>query len=386
MMRRPFCGAVLALTTVLVAGVYGQARPAGQAAAPKPQLSEEAFKNIKVLRGIPVKEFMNTMGFFAASLSLNCTDCHGSASASDWANYATDTPLKIRARQMITMVKAINDANFGGRPFVTCYTCHRGSQKPKAIPSLAAQYGEPPPDDPDEIEMVAGVRVTATADQVLDKYIQALGGAQALGRLTSFTAKGTYEGFDSDFGKVPVDIYAKAPNLRAMVVHQLAADATTTYDGREAWSAGPSTLVPVPLMPLVGADLGGARLDAQLSFPGQIKQLLTNWRADFPATSIDNHPVQVIQGTMADGTRVKLYFDKMSGLLVRQTRYAPTAVGTVALHVSYSDYRDVPGANVKLPFTWQMTWVDGQYTINLMSVQPNAPIDAAKFAKPAPPK
>jgi hypothetical protein len=386
MMRRPFCGAALALTTVLVAGVYGQARPAGQAAVPKPQLSEEAFKNIKVLRGIPVKEFMNTMGFFAASLSLNCTDCHGSASASDWANYATDTPLKIRARGMITMVKAINDANFGGRPFVTCYTCHRGSQKPKAIPSLAAQYGEPPPDDPDEIEMVAGVRVTATADQVLDKYIQALGGAQALGRLTSFTAKGTYEGFDSDFGKVPVDIYAKAPNLRAMVVHQLAADATTTYDGREAWSAGPSTLVPVPLMPLVGADLGGARLDAQLSFPGQIKQLLTNWRADFPATSIDNHPVQVIQGTMADGTRVKLYFDKMSGLLVRQTRYAPTAVGTVALHVSYSDYRDVPGANVKLPFTWQMTWVDGQYTINLMSVQPNAPIDAAKFAKPAPPK
>lgn len=382
-----FCGATLVLTSLFVAAIFAQARPAGQAAAaPKPQLSEEAFKNIKVLRGIPVKEFMNTMGFFAASLSLNCTDCHGSASASDWANYATDTPLKIRARGMITMVKAINDANFGGRPFVTCYTCHRGSQKPKAIPSLAAQYGEPPPDDPDEIEMVPGVRVTATADQVLDKYIQALGGAQALGRLTSFTAKGTYEGFDSDFGKVPVDIYAKAPNLRAMVVHQLAADATTTYDGREAWSAGPSTLVPVPLIPLVGADLGGARLDAQLSFPGQIKQLLTNWRADFPATSIDNHPVQVIQGTMADGTRVKLYFDKMSGLLVRQTRYAPTAVGTVALHVSYSDYRDVPGANVKLPFTWQMTWVDGQYTINLMSVQPNAPIDAAKFAKPAPPK
>jgi photosynthetic reaction center cytochrome c subunit len=382
-----FCGATLVLTSLFVAAVFAQARPAGQAAAaPKPQLSEEAFKNIKVLRGIPVKEFMNTMGFFAASLSLNCTDCHGSASASDWANYATDTPLKIRARGMITMVKAINDANFGGRPFVTCYTCHRGSQKPKAIPSLAAQYGEPPPDDPDEIEMVPGVRVTATADQVLDKYIQALGGAQALGRLTSFTAKGTYEGFDSDFGKVPVDIYAKAPDLRATFVHMLGGEATTTYDGREAWAAGPSTLVPVPLMPLVGADLGGARLDAQLSFPGQIKQLLTNWRADFPATSIDNHPVQVIQGTMADGTRVKLYFDKMSGLLVRQTRYAPTAVGTVALHVSYSDYRDVPGANVKLPFTWQMTWVDGQYTINLMSVQPNAPIDAAKFAKPAPPK
>src|SRR5262249_15227261 len=183
-----------------------------------------------------------------ASLSLTCTDCHGGASASDWANYATDTPLKIRARTMITMVKTINDANFGGRPFVTCYTCHRGSQKPKVVPSLAAQYGEPPPDDPDEVEPLPGTRLTATADQILDKYLQAVGGAQALGRLTSLTAKGTYEGFDSDFGKVPVDLYAKAPNQRAMVVHMASGDSTSVYDGREAWIAYPRDLQPVPMI------------------------------------------------------------------------------------------------------------------------------------------
>jgi len=89
---------------------------------------------------------------------------------------------------------------------------------------------------------------------------------------------------------------------------------------------------------------------------------------------------------MPDRTPVKLYFDRASGLLVRQTRYAPTAVGTVPLHVVYSDYRAVPGMDVKMPFTWQVTWVDGQYTINVESVQPNATIDAARFAKPAPPK
>ncbi len=365
---------------LIAASVYGQARPTAQATEQKPQLTEEAFKNIRVLRGIPVKEFMATMGFFAASLGLNCTDCHGSASASDWANYATDTPLKNRARQMIAMVNAINKANFGERPSVTCYTCHRGSQRPKVIPSLAAQYGEPLPEDPDEVEMLPGARPTVTAEQVLDKYIQ------ALARLTSFTAKGTYEGFDSDFGKVPVDIYAKAPDLRATVVHMIGGDATSAYDGHDAWLAAPSTLAPVPLIPLVGADLGGARLDAQLFFPGQIKQLLTDWRADFPAVSIDDHPVQVVQGSMADRTRVKLYFDKTSGLLVRQTRYAPTAVGTVPTHVVYSDYRPLPDVGVKLPFTWQVTWVDGQSTINVTSVQPNAPIDAAKFAKPAPPR
>lgn len=71
--RTTFCGELLVLTLLLFAGGYGQARPAAQAAAPRPQLSEEAFKNVTVLRGIPVKEFMATMGFFAASLSLNRT-------------------------------------------------------------------------------------------------------------------------------------------------------------------------------------------------------------------------------------------------------------------------------------------------------------------------
>ena len=345
-------------------------------------MSEEAFKNVTELKGIPVREFMNTMGFFAASLAFNCTDCHGGASASDWANYAIDTPLKNRARTMIRMVKAINEANFGGRPFVTCYTCHRGSQKPKITPSLAVQYGEPPPDDPDEVEALPGSRVTATPDQVLDKYLQAIGGAQAVGRLTSFTAKGNYEGFDSDFAKVPVDLYAKGPNQRAVVAHMASGDSATVYDGREAWIASPKELSPLPVIPLLGADLTGARLDAQLTFPTMFKTLLTGWRADFPAATIDDKPVYVIQGTI-DRVPVKLYFDRMSGLLVRQTRYAPTVVGTVPTHVAYSDYREVPGTGVKIPFTWQMTWVDGQYTINLESVQPNAPIDAARFAKPA---
>jgi hypothetical protein len=286
---------------------------------------------------------------------------------------------------MLAMVKTINEANFGGRPFVTCYTCHRGSQKPKVTPSLAVQYGEPPPDDPDEVEALPGARVTATAEQILDKYLQAVGGAQALGRLTSFAAKGTYEGFDSDFEKAPVDIYAKAPNLRAMVVHMTSGDATSAYDGRDGWLAFPRDLAPVPLMPLVGVDLIGARLDAQLTFPAPIKQLLTGWRADFPAVTIDDKPVFVIQGT-TDRVPVKLYFDKASGLLVRQTRYATTAVGTVPTHVTYSDYREVQGTGVKIPFTWQTTWVDGQYTVNLTSVQPNAAIDAARFATPPPPR
>jgi hypothetical protein len=369
------------LGTTLARGQTGAAAPAAQ----KPLMSEQAFKDIQVLRGIPVKEFMETMGFFAASLSLNCTDCHGEASGSSWARYADDTPLKRTSRRMIQMVNAINKTNFGGAPFVTCYTCHRGSQKPKVIPSLAQQYSAPPDEDPDEIQPNPAARATMTAEQILDRYIQAIGGAAAAAKLTSYTAKGTYEGFDSDFQQVPVDIYAKAPDMRATVIHMRAGESVTTYDGREAWAAGPSDLTPVTLIPLVGASLDGARLDAQLAFPGQIEQVLTDWRTGFPPLSIEDRPVDVIEGRSPRRSAVKLYFDKQTGFLVRSVRYSTTAVGTVPINVVYSDYRDVPGLDVKIPYTFQVTWTNGRGTYNITSLQANVAIDAARFGRPTPP-
>jgi photosynthetic reaction center cytochrome c subunit len=377
------CVLILAVACLLGPTLaHSQTRPVNQAGE-KPLLSEQAFKNIQVLRGIPAKEFMETMGFFAASLSLNCSDCHGEASGSDWANYAIDTPLKQTARRMVVMVNVINKANFGNTRSVTCYTCHRGNQRPQVIPSLAQQYAEPPEQDPDSVEPVPGMRTTMTPEQILDRYLQALGGTAALNKLTSFTGKGTYEGFDSDFAQVPVDVYAKAPSMRTTVAHMRGGDSTATYDGRDGWAAGPTTLVPIPVMQLAGGNLLGARLDAQLSFPGQIKQLLTDWRGGFPSITIDGHAVDIIDGKTPEGIRVKLYFDKQTGLLVRQARFTDTAVGTIATHVVYSDYRPVAG--VKIPFEWQVTWVDGQSTIKLTSVQPNVSIDAARFAKPSPP-
>ena len=70
------------LTAVLAAG--GQAPPERQ------PMAEEVFKNIRVLRGLPVDEFMGTMGVFSAALGMSCEDCH-SASDTTWDNYALDT-------------------------------------------------------------------------------------------------------------------------------------------------------------------------------------------------------------------------------------------------------------------------------------------------------
>jgi len=379
-MNRGFGSRIVPIVQTAAVCLLVAALANGQAAPQeKPLMADDIFKNIQVLRGLTVDQFMGTMGFIAAALSMNCSECHNTGSAAD---YAVDTPRKQTARKMILMVNGLNKANFGGKREVTCYSCHRSDARPKVTPSLAEQYGTPPPDDPNELEIAEAPNPSAPkADQILDKYVQALGGAQRLASVTSFTGKGTYEGFDTEGDKFPVEIYAKAPNQRTTIVHLRAGDNVRTYDGRNAWNTSAGTLLPVPVISLTGGDLEGAKLDASLSFPQQIKQTLKNWRTGFPSTTIDDKEVDVFQGSSADNTPVKLYFDKKSALLVRQVRYTDTALGLNPIQVDYADYRDVSG--VKMPFRLVVTWTDGRSTIVLSEMRANVSIDAAKFAKPA---
>jgi photosynthetic reaction center cytochrome c subunit len=338
-------------------------------------MAEEVFKNVQVLKGIPVDEFMSTMGVFSAALGMSCEDCHAS-NDNKWENYALDTsPRKRTARRMVMMMSAINRDNFGGRQMVTCYSCHRGGDHPKVTPNFSTLYNMP--EEPDDIVTQAPGR--PSIDQILDKYIQALGGAQRVGALTSFLARGTSTGYGPEGSKRPVEIFAKAPGQRTTIIHTDNGDNATAFDGRTGWVAAP--LRPVPVLALSGGALEGARLEAELSFPARIKQTLVNWRVGFP-TTINDRDVQVVQGTTAGGAIATLYFDAESGLLVRLLRFSNSVVGRTPTQIDYSDYRDVSG--IKMPFRWTMTWLDGKENFELSEIQTNVPIDASKFAKPAP--
>jgi hypothetical protein len=375
--------ATIVVWLVSITPASGQAAPAGQ------RMSEQAFKNVTVLKGIPVDEFMNTMGFISASTNYNCADCHVEPKVEgDWSAYAQETPRKAIARRMILMVQDINKNNFGGARVVTCYTCHRNIQgAPKITPSLAEQYGEPPPIDPNEVEIRRQAPDASSADQVFDKYLQAVGGAQKAAAITSIVFKGTYQGYAEP--KAPVDIYVEAPNQRTMIVHTDGGDRTTTFDGSKGpggtgWMAAPATDKPFPVISYSGGDLDTIRLDAVLSFPAGIKQAVT--KPLVGSSSIDDKDVVVVQGTANGGrSSVKLYFDKQSSLLVRQVSYADTILGRVPVQVDYSDYRDAAAAGVKLPFHIITTWTDGRSDVLLTSAETNVAIDAAKFNQPLPP-
>jgi hypothetical protein len=364
-------GLTMGLWVAGVALVMGQAAPSD-----RPPMAEDVFKNIQVLKGIPVDEFMGTMGFFSSSLGLNCTDCHSYESGGSWEKYADDTPLKRTARRMITMMQGINETNFAGRQLVTCNTCHRGTTNPNVMPSLTQLYGTPPPEEPGDPFVQA--QGQPPADRILDKYIAAVGGAQKAAAFTSFAGKGTYRGYD-DSEATPLEIFVSSNGQRATIVHALSGLTTTTYDGRTGWMAAPATDKPFPLIAITGQELDGVKLEAQVFFPSQIKQALRNWRVGFPG-EIDDRSVQVVQGTTAAGAVATLCFDAETGLLVRLVRYNASPVGRLVTRVDYSDYRDVAG--VKMPFKWTVSWLDGRSNFELSNVQPNVAIDPAKFAKP----
>ena len=370
------------LATVCGMGLLGSVLMAGQAAPQETSLpAEQYFKNVQVLKGLPVDEFLETMGMFAAATGLNCTDCHVDESGGSWERYADDNQLKRTTRAMVGIMTAINKQYFGGRQGVTCYSCHNGNRRPKVIPNLAVQYAVNPLNE-DPYEILQPASDAPSIDAVLDKYVGAVGGAARLKQLTAFIAEGTYSGYD-DFEEHPVQVFARAPNQRTTVLRSQYGDTTTTFDGRSGWQASPIESKPLPVVALTGGNLEGTAVEAELSFPGQIKQVLTNWVVG-PVTVIGEREARIVQGRKTSGTPIKLYFDEETGLLVRLVRYSTQSpVGRVPTQIDFEDYRDVSG--IKFPFKWTSTWTNGRTVHQLKNVQINPTIPAATFARPVPP-
>jgi hypothetical protein len=371
-MRR-LCQSIVA--ACLLAPLMAVAQAPGD---PRPPMAEDVFTDVRVLRGIPVNDFMGTMGIFSAALGMSCEDCHR-AGDSSWEAYAADSPRKQMARSMVVMMAAINKTHFGGRQGVTCFSCHRGADRPKATPDLMKLYDSPPPDDPRDI--VEQAPRSPPPAVVLARYLEAVGGAARAGALTSFTAIGTSAGYGPDGDERPIEIAARAPNQRTTVVRAPGGDSTTTFDGTRGWVAAPFR--PVAVLALAGADLDGLRLDAELAFPARIEQALGAWRVGRPI-AIDDREVHVVQGTGASGLVATLYFDTETGLLRRQVRYVESPVGLIPTQVDYADYREVSG--VRIPFRWTTTRLGGRETVQLKEVRLNAAVDAARFSRPAPPR
>jgi hypothetical protein len=367
------CAAIVALGQ----GAGAQA-PAQAPAAPRGLMVEDVFKNVQALRGIGVDDFMHTMGIMSAAVGSDCVGCHPAAGTTE-VDWALDTPRKRTARRMVQMVQQINRDSFGGRQVVTCWTCHRGRDRPTTTPELDRVYGEPITEFDD---VLATFPNAPTVDSILNKYMQALGGADRVATMRSFVATGKSTGYRGFGGGGNVEVNAQAPNKRATFIsfpeYPDRGLSVRTFDGTTGWIAVP--LAVVPKYQLAGSERDGALLDAQLVFPSQIRSSLRNLRVALPAV-IEDKDVNVIQGDGPNNTLATFYFDDATGLLTRMVRHTRSPIGRVPTQVDYSDYRDLGG--IKFPYHWTFAWLDGRDTFEFSDVKLNVAIPATKFGEPA---
>jgi hypothetical protein len=341
----------------------GRAQSAPASAAPA-KTAEQVFKNIKALQGTPADQLMPAMQFISASLGVECDFCHVQGKFD-----SDEKPHKETARKMIAMTLAINKDNFGGHREVTCYSCHRGANDPVGTPPVLTEDEK---SEHAEAATAAGAAATPTAEQVLEKYVAALGGAEAIHKISSRVEKGNiiFGGHES-----PIEVFAKAPNKRMSVTHSDRGESVTAFDGTVGWLGNTGR----PARDMQGAEVEAVKLDADFYFATHAKEIFSQFRMGHP-DKIGDQPVYAVIGVRQGQPPVRLYFGQSSGFLLRLVRYADTPVGRNPTQIDYADYREVDG--VKLPFRWTLARPNGRFTIQIKEVQQNVPIDDEKFAKP----
>jgi outer membrane lipoprotein-sorting protein len=363
--------AALGIFCFLSAGPNAAAQHGGAAPAPEAQkTAEQAFKNIQVLKGTPADQLLPAMQFISASLGVECEFCHV-----ENAREKDDKKPKQTARKMMEMQMAINKGHFNGEREVTCYSCHHGAEKPVAVPVIA---DEEPKRDP--IASLLATPTTAApapanADQIIDKYIAAVGGADALQKNISRVMKGNIS-----FGerKLPVEVLAKAPNKRISMVHTPNGDNITAYDGHAGWLGNPGGRPPRDMSP---QENDAVSFDSAFYLSLEIKKMFTQLRVRPEPEKIAGHDVVQVIGFKDGKPPLRFFFDNESGLLLRTVRYAETPLGRNPTQVDYTDYRTDGG--VKLPFQWTVARPGGRFTIQISEMQQNVAIDDSKFTKPA---
>ena len=342
---------------------------------------EQVHKNIQVLKGLPESQLIATMEFFETSLGVECNYCHINEKG-QWDPVSDIRPAKATARVMIKMVLDTNRNTFRGQMEISCYTCHRGRTSPQAIPNLPLAIPSPRP----KTTSASGPAVQASpvpiqslpsADEILNKYIQALGGQQAIDRLKSRVSKGTIS--LSNGISVEFEQYQSAPDKFYQIVKSPFGTNELGFNGTTGWIKTPRGVNEIKGQS--AADLDEFKLL-------RLKDELTRTRVT-GKDKIGDREVYVLAGETLDGKRIRLFLDTETGLLVRRITYTTNIIAVIPAQIDFADYREVDG--IRFPFSWQISSIDFQVPVsakNFTDIKINVPVDDSKFnmptAKPTP--
>lgn len=362
-----FFALLLAEIAVIMFGVQNARvtalnKTASQNPAAETKLAEQVYKNIQILKGMPAAELEPTMAFISGSLGVKCNHCHVNPFEKD------EKPTKQTARRMMRMVLELNKGTFAGEKAVSCFTCHRGSPKPLSVPAVGQNLWQPNTGATKETPL-------PTVDQLLEKYVQSLGGIAALQKVTSRIAKGSRIGADGVL--VPEEVYQKAPDKIMTITTYPQAVFSTGFNGSKGWGnssrEGQRELPPALLAQL--------KSEAEFYKEAKIKELYKNLVVTGRST-IGDAEVYVVEATPLTGNMEKLFFDARTGLLLRRYTESSIFFGMFPLQTDYGDYRDVDG--VKQPFLLHWSMPGRTWGRKIVEMKQNVEIEDAIFDPPKP--
>jgi photosynthetic reaction center cytochrome c subunit len=341
---------------------------------------DQAQKNIQVLKGLPESQLIPMMNLMSASLGVRCNYCHVNKGGDNWVFDADDKPEKSTAREMITMVFSINKTNFRGNTEVSCFTCHRGRTGPVSVPTLPLpepqrtdSAGPGPRSVPGAPGPATGTQ--PTADDILARYVAAIGGQAAIDKLKTRVMKGTYAGNGMT---MTYEVDQATPDKFYVSYSAPRGTMERGFDGTTGWEKNP-----VGVREIAGQQLAELKRALQLFADVKLKEQFT--RMNVGRDKIDGRDVYVIRAATADKRRERLFFDAETSLLLRRISVTETPIGVIPEEIDFEDYRDVEG--LKIAFTVRVLAVDSFSTATrkFTEIKLNVPLDDAKFNKPAAP-
>jgi hypothetical protein len=328
---------------------------------------EQVKKNIQALKGLPASQLNMVMDYFAASLGVRCDHCHV-IDATGWYMDKDDKPTKRTARKMIQMVMDLNSKEFGGRSAVTCYTCHHGSSEPAKMITLP----QPPAKGGDEEETAAALPAT---EQVIAMYEKALGGADAVKKITSRVSKGVE--VNQDGKEAPLEIAQQGSDkyVSTATINE-GMTRTEGVNGEKGWMSSPRGA-----RPLSPDQVEEVKRDGALFPLSRIMELAKTAHVSKKET-VNGVPAFELASPAGERTTERYYIDSAKGLLVRRVIVTETMVGNIPEQVDYSDYRAIDG--VQVPFEVRISAVDPRdnSTRRFKTIEQNTTIDEKKFAVP----
>jgi hypothetical protein len=211
-----------------------------------------------------------------------------------------------------------------------------------------------------------------TVDAVIEKYVTAVGGADALRKVTSreMTGKILTNGSER-----PITVLTKAPNKRVTITDMGGSQSFTAFDGAAGWMSSTGR----PARDMSVDESASAALDAEFYPVLRLKEMYQRVTVGRPET-IGDAKCQVLTASAPGKPMARFYFDTTTGLLARMVRYSETPVGRMPVQIDYAAYREESG--VKVPYRWTLSRPNGRFTIQVTDVKSNAAIEDAKFSKP----